>query len=267
MTTTTFPTASGATPRLAQLRPVLRSEWIKLRSVRSTPVFLGLSGALGVGMSILLGVILVTDPYEHLPFTIGNSFLVSTWLTMLFAIVAGALVITSEVQHGTLATVLTARPSKPVLVAAKACTAAALGLAMGVIGITGGLVGGVASGMDAGDLSHAVAGTAWALVLTTIAPVVGLGVGLLIRNSAAAVTTVLVWALAIEPLAQSLLPATVTRLLPFTAAHGLTGTRSASDTKRTLEIAFSNTGNVIVIGCWAAVTVAIGTAILLRQDT
>ncbi len=164
-------------------------------------------------MALILGRVVKTDPYDHLPFTIGNTFIVSTWLTTLFAVVAGTLLFTSEVQHGTLAGALTARPSKPIVVGAKACIAALLGLAMGALGIVGGLVGGLASGMDTGDLSGAGSRVAWALVLTTLASVLGLGVGLIVRHSAAAVTTVLVWALAVETLVRGIVPANVARLL------------------------------------------------------
>ncbi|MGD9998731.1 MAG: ABC transporter permease [Ilumatobacteraceae bacterium] len=260
------PTAAPS-PIASNLRAAIRSEWIKLRSVRSTPLFVGLTATIGVGMALVLGKVLETDPYEHLPFTIGNTFLVSSWLTTLFAVVAGTLMFTSEVQHGTLAGALTSRPSKPVIIGAKTFMAAAFGFVMGVVGIVGGLAGGVASGMDAGDMSGAASGTAWALVLTTLAPVLGLGVGLIVRHSAAAVTSVLVWALAVETLVRGMVPATVSRLLPFTAAHGLLGTRSAADTPETLAAAFSNFANVAVIGGWAVAAVAIGTAFVVRQDS
>lgn len=128
MNTTTFlrPT-SIPSPIVRDLRAAIRSEWIKLRSVRATAVFVGLSIVIGVGMSLILGAVVKTDPYDHLPFTVGNTFLVSTWLTTLFAVVAGTLLFTSEVQHGTLAGALTSRPSKPIIVGAKACIAAVLG--------------------------------------------------------------------------------------------------------------------------------------------
>ena len=153
-----------------------------------------------------------------------------------------------------------------VLVAAKAVVAAGLGLAMGALGIVGGLVGGVASGMDTGDMSGAVSGTAWALVLTTLAPVLGLGVGLVVRHSAAAVTAVLVWALAVETVVRGMVPATVSRLLPFAAAHGLLGTRGAADTPETLAAALSAVGNATVIAAWAVAAVVVGTALLAKQD-
>ena len=267
----TSPSTSTSTPALSpiirDLRAATHSEWIKLSSIRAMPIFVGLSVAIGVGMSLILGKIVKTDPYDHLPFTIGNTFLVSSWLTTLFAVVAGTLLFTSEVQHGTLAVALTSRPSKPIIIGAKVCIAAVLGFVMGALGIIGGFVGGVASGMDTGDTSGAVSGVAWALVLTTLSPVLGLGVGLIVRHSAAAVTSVLVWALAVENLVRGMAPAAVSRLLPFTAANGLLGTRSAADTTETLAAAFSSVGNAAVIGCWAVATVAIGTALLIRQDS
>lgn len=259
--------APAPSPIGRNIRAAIRSEWIKLRSIRATPIFVGLAIAIGVGMSMILGAVVKTDPYDHLPFTIENTFLVSTWLTTLFAVVAGTLLFTSEVQYGTLAGALTARPSKPIIVGAKVFIAAGLGLTMGAVGIVGGFVGGVASPMDTGDMSGAASGVAWALVLTTLASVLGLGVGLVVRHSAAAVTSVLVWALAVETIVRGMVSANVSRLLPFQAAHGLLGTRSATDTPETLAAAFSNVGNTAVIGCWAAVTVAIGTALLIRQDS
>ncbi len=267
MNTITFLRPTSATsPIVSDMRAAIRSEWIKLRSVRATPIFVGLSIVIGVAMSLILGAALKTDPYDHLPFTIGNTFLVSTWLTTVFAMVAGTLLFTSEVQHGTLAGALTSRPSRTIFVSAKVFIAAVLGLTMGVVGIVGGLIGGVASGMDAGATSGAVTGVFWALVLTTLASVLGLGVGLIVRHSAAAVTAVLVWALAIETIVRGFVPPTVSRLLPFTAAHGLLGTRSQADTPEILAAAFSSVGNAMVIGFWAAAAVAIGTTLLMRKD-
>jgi ABC-type transport system involved in multi-copper enzyme maturation permease subunit len=234
--------------------------------VRSSAVVVGLTTAIGVGMSLVLGKVVETDPYDHLPFTIGNTFLVSTWLTTLLAVVAGVLLFTSEVQHGTLAGALTARPARSTVVAAKAAVAAGLGFAMGALGIVGGLAGGVASGMDTGDMSGAASGVAWALVLTTLAPILGLGVGLVVRHSAAAVTSVLVWALAVETLVRGMVPASVSRYLPFTAAHGLLGTRAGADTPESVAAALSNVGNAAVVGVWAVVAVAVGSALLIRQD-
>ncbi len=266
-TTTSFVRPASATSTsVRNVRAAIRSEWIKVRSVRSTPIFVGLATVIGVGMAMILGKAVKTDPYDHLPFTIGNTLVVSSWLTTLFAMVAGTLIFTTEVQYGTLAGALVARPSKPAIVGAKVTVAAALGFVMGALGIIGSLIGGVASGMDTGDTSGAPAAIGWALVLTTFAPIIGLGIGLIVRHSAAAVTAVLVWALAVENLVRGMAPASVSRLLPFSAANGLLGARSLTDTSETLAAQFSNVGNAAVFGFWAIATVVIGTALLNRKD-
>lgn len=268
MTTITLvqPRDTRVAPSTRPLRAAVRSEWIKLRSLRSTPAVLGLTTVLGAGMALVLGKVVETDPYEDLPFTIANTFLVSTWLTTLLAVVVGTLLFTSEVQHGTLAAAFTARPTKRVVVAGKVVVAAGVGLAMGVLGILGSLVAGFAGGLPRGDFSGAAAGTAWALVLTTLAAVLGLGIGLLVRHSAGAVTATLVYALAVENLVRGMAPVNVSRWLPFHAANRLLGTRSATDTTETLAAAFSNAGNALLFGGYAVAAVTVGTMLLMRKD-
>lgn len=271
MTTITIPNhaveTTTTTARRPGVRAATRSEWIKLRSLRSTPALLAITALIGVAMTVVLGAVVKTDPYEHLPFTLGNTLVVSTLLSTMLAMVAGTLLFTSEVQHGTLAVAFTARPARRVVVAAKAVVAAGLGLAMGAAGMVGSLIGGVASGMDTGDLSGAPAQVAWGLVLTTFAAVLGLGVGMIVRHSAAAVTGVLVWSLAVENLVRGMAPTSVSRFFPFSAADRLLGTRAATDSAETLAAALPNIANAAIFGAYAAIAVAVGTAIVMRKDS
>ena len=218
-------------------------------------------------MSLILGKVVKTDPYDHLPFTIGNTFLVSSWLTTLFAVVAGTLLFTSEVQHGTLAGALTARPSKPIIVGAKALIAAVLGFAMGALGIVGGLVGGVASGMDTGDMSGAVPGVAWALVLTTLASVLGLGVGLIVRHSAAAVTTCSSGRSPSRRWCGASFPPPSPGCCPSPPPTACSAPAPPPTRPRPWRPPCRTSATQPSSACWAAVTVAIGTALLMRQDS
>ena len=84
---------------------------------------------IGVLLSWILATFVKTDPDTHLPFTIGETFVFSTWLTMVLAIVMGTLSITSEVQHGTLGSAVTTQPARWVIVVAKAVVSSGLGLA------------------------------------------------------------------------------------------------------------------------------------------
>jgi ABC-2 type transport system permease protein len=271
--TTIVPTAARPQPMIRQrsddvaaLPAALRSEWIKLRSLRSTPGLLAAVVVIGVLLSWILATFVKTDPDTHVPFTIGETFVFSTWLTMVLAIVMGTLSITSEVQHGTLATAVTTQPARWVIVTAKALVSSGLGLAMGALGMAAGLGGAVIGGLESGDSSGSLATAGWGLLLTALAPMLGLGIGMIVRHSAGAVTGVLVWALLIENLVKGFAPTSFTRLMPFSAAAGLLNIKTAGDNAETLAAALTRTQDAFIFSGYIAVAVAIGTALLYRRD-
>ena len=276
MTTTTRPTNAlhaAASPLIRQRRDdvaalpaALRSEWIKVRSLRSTPGLLAAVAVIGVLLSWILATFVKTDPDTHLPFTVGKTFVFSTWLTMVLAIVMGALAITSEVQHGTLATAVTTQPARWVIVAAKTLVSSGLGLAMGVIGMAAGLGGAVVGGLKAGDTSGSIATAGWGLLLTMLAPMLGLGTGMIVRHSAGAITGVLVWALVIENIIKGFAPASITRFMPFSAAAGLLNIKTAGDNAETLAAGLTQLQDAFVFSGYIAVALVIGTALLYRKD-
>jgi ABC-2 type transport system permease protein len=271
--TTIVPTAARPQPMtrqrsddVAALPAALRSEWIKLRSLRSTPGLLAAVVVIGVLLSWILATFVKTDPDTHVPFTIGETFVFSTWLTMVLAIVMGTLSITSEVQHGTLATAVTTQPARWVIVAAKAIVSSGLGLAMGIFGMAAGLCGAIFGGLEAGDTSGSLATAGWGLLLTALAPMLGLGIGMIVRHSAGAVTGVLVWALLIENLVKEFAPASFTRLMPFSAAARLLNIKTAGDNAKTLAAALTRTQDAFVFSGYIVLALAIGTALLYRRD-
>jgi ABC-2 type transport system permease protein len=251
---------------VAALPAALRSEWIKLRSLRSTPGILAAAVVIGVLLSWILATFVKTDPDTHLPFTIGETFVFSTWLTTVLAIVMGSLSITSEVQHGTLATAVTTQPARWVIVAAKAIVGSGLGLAMGILGMAAGFGGAVLGGLEAGDTSGSLATVGWGLLLTALAPVLGLGIGMIVRHSAGAITGVLIWALLIEDLVKGFAPASFTRLMPFSAAAGLLGIQTAGDNAETMAAALTRVQDAFVFSGYIALAIVIGTALLYRND-
>jgi len=244
----------------------IRSEWIKLRSLRSNRAILGLTVLAGIVMSWVLATFVKTDPYEHKAFTVANSFNAATWLTTVLAVIVGILMYTSEVQHGTISHSLAAQPARWVNVAGKVTVATGAGLAMGAVGIVATCVSGLASGMQMGETSGMAAGAAWGLVLTTMAAVLGVGIGMIIRHSSAAVSTTLVWTFVLENLIRNMAPANVSRLLPFSAANGMLGIRTAGDTTKTLAAALSSTQDALLFGGYTLVAVLVGTALLYRRD-
>jgi hypothetical protein len=252
---------------VAAVPPTVRSEWIKLRSLRSTPALLGLTVLLGVLLSWILATFVKTDPETHEVFTIGQTFIFSTWLTTVLATIMGTVLFTSEVQHGTLATAVAARPARWVIVAAKIAIAACFGLVMGIAGMVAGFGGAVLGGLDAGDTSSVSSTVMWGLLLTTLAPVFGLGFGMILRHGSAAISIVLVWALVVENLIRGFAPPDLSRFLPFSAANGLLGIHSAGDSPETLAVALSRVHDAVLFGGYTVAAIAVGTVLLYRRDT
>ena len=282
MTTTTLDTNENPDPSVPTLRRTastrshrdsvaaipnaVMSEWTKLRSLRSNLAILCGTTAIGILLVWVLAVFVKTDPDTLETFTIGNSFSFPTWLSAVMAIVAGILMFTSEVQHGTLAAAITAQPARWVTVAAKTAIAAGFGLAMGAAGMLAGLTGGLLGGLGAGVTSAMPATAAWGLMLTTVAAIFGLGIGLSARHSSAAVTMTLVWTFVIENLVRSFAPPTVSRYLPFSAANGLLSIETTGDPEA-LAVAFTRVQDALLFGAYTLAALTLGTVLLYRRDT
>jgi ABC-type transport system involved in multi-copper enzyme maturation permease subunit len=246
----------------AGLPAALQSEWIKLASLRANRAIWALTAVLGAGTSVAVAT-LVTDEV----LVVSEVFTFSTVLTAVFAAVAGILLFTSEAQHGTLATALTAQPARWVIATAKIITAAAVGLVLGATGLAAGIAGAAASGLAMGDTSTMVATTLWAMLFTSLATLCGLGVGMIVRHSAGAVSGLLVWWLVVENTCTFFLPAEIGRFLPFFAGNALLGIDSDTATAESIAVALSRPENALVFGGYAAAALIAGSVLLHRRDT
>ncbi len=173
---------------------------------------------------------------------------------------------TSEVQHGTMATAVTAQPARWVTVAAKTAMAAGFGLAMGALGMIGGLSGTLLGGLESGDTSTMPAKALWGLFAAALAPILGLGVGMILRHSAAAVSILLVWVFVVENIIRTLIPANIHRFLPFSAANGLLGTATGTDSPEMIAADLSRVQDALLFGSYAVAALAFGTVLLYRRD-
>ncbi len=283
MTITTSSTTPSATPDplplpdrtiserarrddVASIPTSVRSEWIKLTTLRSNVMILALTPIIGVLLSFILAVFVEIDPDTNQPYNVAETFVFSTWLTTVLAAIAGILMFTSEVQHGTMATVMTAQPARWVTAAAKTAVAACFGLAMGALGMIGGLSGALLGGLESGDTSEMPAKVLWGLLVAALAPILGLGTGMILRHSAAAVSILLVWVFVLENLIRTLIPADVHRFLPFSAANGLLGTATGTDSPEMIAADLSRVQDAFLFGGYAVAALAVGTVLLHRRD-
>jgi ABC-2 type transport system permease protein len=184
MTTTTQTRVPGGRYGLAQ---AVRMEWIKLRSLRSTWWTLAVTAAGTVGIGVAVGL-----NSRDASGDLTNNALAGVVPGLLLAGALGVLTMTSEYTSGTIRATLAAIPRRPLVLIAKAAVFGAVTLVVGEVAAfvaffaaTATLRHGIAAPTlgDPGVLRAVVlSGAAFCLV-----GLLGLGLGAIIRHSAAAV--------------------------------------------------------------------------------
>lgn len=240
----------------------LTSEWIKAVTVRATGAVLAL--ALGGGLVVSWAVsAFVTDRVQY----VAEVGFLWTGVTAMLAAIAGVLLFGSEVQHGTLASTLAARPARWIIVLAKSLIAATVGLVLGAAGLAAGFGGAAIAGLDAGDTSSVATTIGWALLYTTLSAVLGLGLSMVVRNSTAAIGGLLVWGFVVENLLQLFLADEIARFLPFVAGNHLLADSSGLGSPGAVAVALTRPENALVFAGYTVVALVLGSILLYRRDT
>ncbi|CAL9489363.1 hypothetical protein SUDANB171_03196 [Streptomyces sp. enrichment culture] len=169
------------------MRAALAHEWIKFRSVRSTVWTTVVMAVLPVPGAVFVAA---TESLQPDDTVLGGALTLSVPALMLAAVV-GALVMSGEYSSGTIRTTFAATPRRRTVLGAKAVLVAG-GLYLLALPsvVCAYLVGGalLGDGYAQGDPMPALLGVAGAF---SVAGLLGLAVGTLVRHSAGAVTTVL----------------------------------------------------------------------------
>jgi hypothetical protein len=240
----------------------LRSEWIKLTALRANKVILGLTAATG---GLIAAVLAATNTDPTL--TAAELFIYPLPLVAMLAAVIGILMFTGEAQHGTLTVALTARPARWVIVAAKTITATMVGLALGTTGMIAGFAGAALGGVDLGSGSALTSRTLWALAYIALAALIGLGVGMIARHTAGAITGLLMWSFVIESLFAPALPEGVRHFLPFSAGYRLLDAGPNFEAPVAIANQLGRPQYALVFGAYALLSLTIGTVLLYRRDS
>lgn len=260
----TIATGSGTRARRHDPSPLtqaLRSEWIKLTTLRSTRVILAVTGAVG---ALIAWALAATSSDPSLPASV--LFIFPLPLVAMLSAVTGILTFTTEAQHGTLVPMLTARPARWVLVTAKTAIVAAAGLAFGVTGMVGGYAGAVLGGAPSGRVSEVVSRALWALLYISLAALIGLGVGMIVRHGAGAISGLLMWSFVIESLFAPALPDGVRHLLPFSAGYRLLDAGPSFEPPVVIDHLLARPQYALIFGAYALLSLALGTLLLYRRD-
>jgi ABC-2 type transport system permease protein len=243
------------------LPSALASEWIKLASLRANAAILA-------GTALIGGLVAwaLASSASHATSSASELFIFPLPLVAMLAAVTGILLFTSEAQHGTLAAALTARPSRWVIVTAKAAMVTTVGLVLGATAMVAGFAGALLGGVDVGHGSAVASRAAWALLYISLAGLIGLGVGMIARHSAGAITGLLLWSFVIESLFAPALPGAVVHFLPFSAGYRLLDAGPGFEAPVAIAHELARPLYALIFGGYALVTLAIGTLLLHRRD-
>ena len=251
---------------------VVRSEWTKIRSVRSTMWTLLAAVGVAIGFGALVAATQVNawddlEPAERLMFDPTSFSLSGLFLAQMAVGVLGVLLITSEYATGQIRATFGATPQRLTVLAAKATTFVAVALVVGLVisfsafGIGQAIFSGKGIGTSLGEpgVLRAVAGGGLYLAAVGI---LGLGLGTVVRRSAGAIAS-LVGVLLVLPIVTSFLPASwnanVAKFFP--AQAGMQVFRVGPD-----PTALAPWAGFTVLVAYAAVALAVGGLLLTRRD-
>lgn len=264
--TTTWTTERTATRTrahdVAAVPAALRSEWIKFTALRANKVILVMTAVIG---ALVAGVLAATATDPAL--TAGELFIYPLPLVAMLAGVTGILLFTGEAQHGTLAVTLAARPARWVTVTAKTVTAAMVGVTLGVTGMVAGFGGAALGGVELGSGSHVASRSAWALLYITLAALIGLGVGMIVRHSAGAITGLLMWSFVVESLFAPAIPESVRHFLPFSAGYRLLDAGPNFEAPVLIAHQLARPQYALIFAGYAVLSLVVGTVLLYRRDS
>lgn len=267
----TVPTVPPATGRLSPAG-VLRSEWTKLRSVRSTVWSLLALAVITVGMGALICAATVSrwsssGPLERLHFDPTGRSLRGIFLAQLAIGVLGILAVTSEYGTGMIRATLAAVPNRPLVLDAKAAVFGAVALVVSeVVTFAAFLVG---QSLLTSPVPHATLGQPGVLravagggLYLAVLGLLALGLGSIIRHTAGAIST-FVAILLILPLLLQAFPASVqtalSKFLPLTIAGSMISVQQTADT-------FSPWAGFGLLCAYTAAILAVAGVLFVRRD-
>ncbi|MGI8493550.1 MAG: ABC transporter permease [Acidimicrobiales bacterium] len=200
--------------RRASFGDVLRSEWTKFRTVRSTFFTLLTAVGLGVGLGALISLAISghysqMDPGEQLRFDPTLASFRGLDFAQLALGVLGILVVTSEYSTGMIRTSLAAVPRRGRLLAAKAIIFTGVALVIGeVVGFASFLIGQAILSGNAPTASlgqpHVLRAVIGAGLYLGAIGLLGTALGFLMRNTAAAISTLVAVLFVLPGVAQAL---------------------------------------------------------------
>jgi ABC-2 type transport system permease protein len=248
----------------------LRSEWIKLRTIRMNWVLLAI--AIAFPLVIVVLVVALSDVEEVKAEDVIGLLTGASVVTAMLLGVIGASTITGEFGFGTIRVTFAATPRRSVVLAAKAIitvlTAAVVELVVVAVGYNA--ASAIASARDVpfglGDSPSGAAPVYGVVAFAAIVALLGYGLGLLIRSTPAAVSILILWPLVAEGIVGAVLRAagveTAFKWMPYQAGINMGSPTVGDDGGESL----GRVAGGLYFFAVTAVIGAIGAAFTMRRD-
>ena len=259
---------------------LIRSELLKLRTVRTTGWLLALT-ALLTALVVVLQVVQIVTNHPH--FAPGSNQALRTVLGgvgtsggHLIMLCLGILSLGGEFRHGTITPTLLAAPRRPYLVGAKLAAITLVGLVFAAVALV--LAVAIAVPWLAGTGYHPQLGDGefWLQLLgnflvLVLYGLIGFGVGVLIRNQIVAIVLSIVWVYILEPILTIVTARWVKPVAPYmpsSAAASLERVFIPPDAQNTdfLPHYLPMWGGGLVLLAYALVFTVVGSAFVLSRD-
>ncbi len=179
---------TATTPYRLTFPRALRSEWIKLATLRSTWWSIGITAALTIGIALLIASAMSGEGFNPIQAVVSP-----IQFTMLLAGILGVIAVTGEYSTGMIRSTLTANPVRGSVLAAKALVVAVLLFVASLVIFFGAAlaIGPVLSGKDL-SIAWDDASASWLPLLSASASMavfalIGVAFGFLIRSGAGAI--------------------------------------------------------------------------------
>jgi len=271
------PAAHASAYRLSLAR-VVRSEWIKFTSLRSTWWSIALVAVVSIGLSLLMASSFAAFAGDIPELTVAeaNQQLVqgvvfSTVLTQLLAAILGTISVTGEYSTGMIRSTLTAAPGRVAPLVAKALVVAATMFVTSIIvfAVAAVVIGPImpTGPLDLSDPQTAIMPLLGAALYLALIAAMGVGIGFIIRNGPGALA-VGIGIVFVAPILVNFFP----RLDSFQWIHDA-ASYLPSNAGQSLFMSAPMSGNLLdpwpaalTIIVWALAAIAGGIAVLKTRD-
>jgi ABC-2 type transport system permease protein len=270
--TTTFPTTTTITvtavPPARPLRRSVKAEWTKLQTHRSTwrTVALAVATSIGLGTAVVAAQMSSWSsmtPKQRAEFDPTAASIIGLLFAAVLLGALGVRTVTSEYTTGMIRATFAALPGRRSVAAAKAIVVAALAFPICLAcNVAGFMIGQRILTAKHGAVGFGHPGVITAIVfgagVASLIAVIGVGLGGVLRNTAAA-TTALCLILIGGAMFGQFLPVGFAKYLPEQAAQGAVTVRHTADVLRPLA-------GVAVLGIYAAVALGLAAVRMANGD-